>query len=115
MITRFEGPGRTLKPVLLSGSGVQLMRNKFTIDPGGDPEHEDLVVEIYCGERPEDDFVALVSQDRGPTLLEIEIHPRKDGQPWIFDLCEFEDALKRARQRLWELRRTESTTPDSDA
>jgi hypothetical protein len=81
------------------------MRHKFIIDIGGDPNHEDLVAEIYCGDQPKTDFVAMVNQDAGLQELEIQVYPRPDGKPWRFNLHEFKQALDRAQAGLNELRR----------
>jgi hypothetical protein len=67
-----------------------------------DPDHEDLVAEIYEG----DDFVALVTQEQGWDALDIELHPSPHGGPYRFKLGELEAALQAAKQKLWDLRRT---------
>ena len=84
------------------------MAKKFNVDVGGDPEYEDLTAEIYCGDDPTRDFLGMINQDQGFNHLEIEIHPKPDGTPWKFMLEEFEDAIARAKKRLWELRKTEN-------
>jgi hypothetical protein len=66
-----------------------------------DPEYEDLIAEIYF----DGEFVALVSQEAGFDSLDIQLHSRKDGEPWRFKVNELEGALQKAKSRLWELRK----------
>ena len=63
------------------------------------PDYEDLVAEIYIG----DEFVALLSQERGPDAMAVEIAPRRT--PFTTDLSTFEEAMSHAKKRLWELRK----------
>lgn len=83
------------------------MKNNFIIDVGGDPKYKDLTAEIYCGENPKTDFFAMINQDSGFENMEIEIFPKFDGTPWVFNLVELKQALEKARQRLTDLRRTQ--------
>ena len=76
-------------------------QSDFRISVGDDPEHEDLTAEIYF----RDSFVALVSQEHGLDAADIEFHARPSGEPWMFKLEDFLDALGQAKHRLWELRR----------
>lgn len=73
----------------------------FRISVGDDSEHEDLTAEIYFG----DQFVAIVSQEDGLERAVIEIHACESGEPWSFSLQELIDALNKAKERLWDLRR----------
>ncbi|MBL8707248.1 MAG: hypothetical protein JNM30_20510 [Rhodospirillales bacterium] len=73
----------------------------FRISVGDDSEHEDLTAEIYFRDR----FVAIVSQESGLEAADIELHACPTGEPWTFKFADFLDALGRAKQRLWELRR----------
>jgi hypothetical protein len=41
---------------------------------------------------------AEVNQEK--QRLQVEIYPRRDGQPWIFDFEEVFEALAEARRRL---------------
>jgi hypothetical protein len=77
------------------------MDSDFTFIVGDDPDYEDLIAEIYY----KGGFLCLISQEEGFETLDIAIHPRKNGEPWRFKLSEFEDAIARARQRLFELRK----------
>jgi hypothetical protein len=88
------------------------MRTEFYIDVGSDPQFEELAAEIYCGEDPQKDFVGIVSQESGFDSLDIEIHPRRDGEPWRFKLSELTQALEQAKTRLWELRRVSATNEE---
>lgn len=80
------------------------MNPRFRIVVGSDPEHEDLVGEIYF----DDQIVSILSQESGIERVEMEFIPRTDGRPWLFQLTEFEEALAAVKNRLWELRRTSS-------
>lgn len=73
----------------------------FRISVGDDSEHHDLTAEIYF----RDEFVALISQERGLDVADVEIHASVSGGMWSFKLQDFLDALSGARQKLWELRR----------
>ena len=77
------------------------MNSDFEIDVGSDPNYEDLVADIsYKGT-----FLALLSQEEGFESLDVEIHTREDGRPWRFKLMQLEEAIAKAKQKLWELRR----------
>lgn len=80
-----------------------LKAQDFEVNIGSDEDYEDLIAEVlYQGE-----FVCLISQETGFDDLNIEIHPRADGQPWEFKLSDFEAAVAQAVKRLRELRRVE--------
>lgn len=81
---------------------------EFDISVWDHPDFEDLIAEILYGE----EFVCLISQESGFSSLDIEIHPKQDGQPWRFKLADLESAIERARKRLWELRRAEAPEDD---
>jgi hypothetical protein len=83
--------------------------SEFRITVASDPDHEDLIAEIYFG----DEFVALLSQENGFESIEVELHPRQNGQPHRFPLGDLQGALEKAKSRLWELRRTASVKSDS--
>jgi hypothetical protein len=75
----------------------------FEVQVMDDPDHEDLIAEIlYKGE-----FCFLISQEAGFQSLEIQVQSRQSGVPWRFSMAEMEDAIERAKKRLWELRRVE--------
>ena len=63
----------------------------------------------------DDEFVCLIHQEKGFDALEIEIYSRKDGQPWKFSLSELETAFSKAKQRLWELRKSPETSEEADS
>lgn len=77
------------------------MNNKFKILMTSDIEYEDLCAEIYY----EDQFVAIVNQEKGYDNLEIEIHPPKDKAYWTFNFGEFMYYLEDAKKALWEMRK----------
>lgn len=73
----------------------------FEIQAMPDEDYEDLIVEVlYEGE-----FCLLVSQEQGFAKLRIAVHPRRGGKPWDFSLKDLEIVLRKAADRLWELRR----------
>ena len=54
-------------------------------------DYEDLIAEISLDE----EFLCLVSQESGFSTLDIEVHPRRDGQPWRLKLEDFEGRYRR--------------------
>ena len=78
---------------------------RFDITVCSDSGYEDLIAEIYF----RGEFVAVISQERGEESPAIEIHAPGNGRPWIFDLEAFEAAVRRARQRLYDLRRQKAS------
>lgn len=83
--------------------------SEFRIQIASDTDHEELIAEIYFG----DEFVALINEEKGAEHPEIELHPRKDGEPHRFALSDFEAAIERAKARLHELRRVPDPGPDA--
>lgn len=77
------------------------MAQDFEITVGSDEDYEDLIADIYY----QKEFVCLLSQENGYTSLDMDIHPRPNGQSWKFKLSEFEGAIAQAKKRLWELRK----------
>jgi len=73
----------------------------FRISVGDDQEHEDLTAEIYYQDR----FVAMLTQEKGYTNIEIELYPPPEDEKWCFPLDDFLKAIEFAKKRLWELRR----------
>jgi hypothetical protein len=53
------------------------MTHKLRVDVLSDQDYEELIAECYV----DDDCVIIVSEERGPDQLEIEILVRPDGQP----------------------------------
>ncbi|MFQ6021828.1 MAG: hypothetical protein ACE5NW_03825 [Acidiferrobacterales bacterium] len=82
------------------------MNPAFQATVCSDQNYEDLIVEIYF----EDQLIALINQDKGLNALEINLYPRKDGEPWHFELAELEKIIEVARRRLANLRRTATRT-----
>jgi len=76
--------------------------NEFSIDVGSDQDHEDLVAEVYF----DNEFVGMLTQEAGFGSMEVVIYPRGDGNPWTFRYEDFLRVLREARDRLWELRRS---------
>ena len=69
------------------------------IKVGSDVQYEQLTAEIFIDGK----FFGRVTEEAGPRLFEIEIHPRRDGQPWVLKLAEVEDAIGQAVRRLTTL------------
>ena len=78
-----------------------MISKNFRVDIVGDLDYEDLVADIYF----KDQFVAMLTQEKGFEKLEIEIHPPKNQEKWLFKFSEFEEALQHAKLRLWKLRK----------
>ncbi len=83
-----------------------MMCGPFELRFPDDPDYEDLLAEMYIG----DEFVAQITQEAGFDSLDLEIHPRKNGEPWQFKLKDFEVAIQKAKNRLWELRKTDGSS-----
>ena len=69
------------------------------------PDHEDLIAECYMG----DDCLMIVSQERRPNVLDVEVLAGPDGQPRRIEYDVMIELLQRAKARLWDLRKTEGT------
>lgn len=75
----------------------------FEIQVMDDPDYEDLIAEVlYKGE-----YCFLLSQEAGFQNMEIRVQCRPSGLSWQFTLIELENAIGRAKERLWTLRREE--------
>ncbi len=79
------------------------MNPRFRITVGSDPDHEDLVGDLYF----DDQIVCVMTQEEGFDEMQIEIFSPKDGGTWKFALTDFEKAVAALKGRLWELRRKE--------
>ena len=79
------------------------MTNKFKIIISSDLDYEELCAEIYF----ENQFVSIITQENGFENLMIEIYPPKEREAWVFNFSEFDKILKKAKQKLWEMRREE--------
>jgi hypothetical protein len=65
-----------------------------TVNIASPPDRERLV----AMDNYENEQWAEVNQESGNLML--EIYPRRDGKPWIFDLDEAVTELERAKDRL---------------
>jgi len=73
------------------------MVDQFKIELCSPPDRQKLVATIMInGEQ----WVEL-NQESGS--LTLEIYPRQDGQPWVFDFDSAMDGLAKAKERLAEL------------
>ena len=64
-----------------------------------------MCAEIYF----ENQFVAILTQEKGFENLEIEIHPPQNKKYWAFKFSEFEAVLKSAKEALWKMRKLPET------
>lgn len=80
------------------------MNPRFRFTVGSEPEHEDLVGDLYFDDR----IVCVLTQEGGFEAMQIELHGPPEGGPWSFPLADFEAALGALKQQLWKLRRTDS-------
>ena len=66
-----------------------------------DTDYNELCAEIFF----EDQFVGILTQEKGLENLEIEIYPSPNKKFWAFKFSEFEAILKSAKEALWEMRK----------
>jgi hypothetical protein len=78
------------------------MNPRFRISVGSEVEYEDLVGELYYDDR----IVVVLTQEQGPTALEMQLFGPSDEPAWCFQLGEFEQALGDLKSKMWALRRT---------
>jgi hypothetical protein len=83
------------------------MNPRFRFTVGSEPEHEDLVGDLYF----DDHIVCVLTQEGGFESMQIELHGPPEGGSWSFSLADFEAALGALKQRMWELRRTDCPPP----
>lgn len=86
------------------------MHNKFEVKVGSNTEFEDLIAYIEY----DDQLVGIISQEEGFGNLKMHLSISTKSPISIpseemltMDLVEFEKAIARAKERLWQLRRTE--------
>lgn len=77
------------------------MATRISIEVWSDVEYEQLTAEIYV----DGEFFGLVSEERGPTLFDVEVHSRQSGLPWRLTLEELRTAVDQAASRLLRMRR----------
>lgn len=73
----------------------------FEFNIASDIDYEDLIADIGFGNK----CVALLTQEQGFKNMRIKIFSHENEEVWDFKLDEFEDIIKQAKQRLWELRK----------
>ncbi|MBI5432004.1 MAG: hypothetical protein HZA52_04155 [Planctomycetes bacterium] len=79
------------------------MDPRFRITIGSDPDHEDLVGELYFAGQ----IVCVLTQERGYEAMEIELHVPRGEQKSVLPAAAFFEALEHLRKRMQELRRIE--------
>lgn len=67
----------------------------FTVDIASLTDREELVAEIWL----ENTMMAEIRRIDGSYL--VEIYPREDGRPWIFDIECWQEALTQAKKKLF--------------
>lgn len=77
------------------------MNPSFRIVVASDPDHEELVGELYF----DDEIVCILTQEQGLEAMELELFPRRDAKPWALRLLDFEEGLAALKRRMFELRR----------
>jgi hypothetical protein len=77
------------------------MNPRFRFTVGSDPDHEDLVGDIYY----DDHIVCVLTQEMGVNAMQIELFGPADGGTWKFQLADFEACLATLKRRMWDLRR----------
>ena len=73
----------------------------FEYTVGSDVDFEDLIADIGF----EENLVALLTQEEGFQNLRIRIYPPKNKEFWDFRLDEFDEVIRKAKERLWQLRK----------
>lgn len=76
------------------------MTSKFQILISSDIEYNNLCAEIFF----EDQFVGILTQEKGFENLQIEIYPSENQKSWTFKFSEFENILRSAKDALWKMR-----------
>lgn len=79
------------------------LNKAFRVDILFPDKFQDMIAEIYY----QNEFICLVSQEKGFNFLDIEIVRNSKDTHWKFNLADFETAIEYAKRRLWELRKTE--------
>jgi hypothetical protein len=80
------------------------MNPRFRITVGSEPEYEDLVGDLYF----DDHIVCVLTQEEGFRAMRMQLFGQPGDEAWSFSLADFEDALAALKERMWELRRTDS-------
>lgn len=86
------------------------MNSHFRITVGSEPDYEDLVGDLYF----DNQVVCVLTQEQDFEAMQMKLFCPKDGGTRSFPLADFEEALATLKNRMRELRRTESPD-DSDS
>jgi len=73
----------------------------YHITVGSLPDYEDLVAEIYIGDK----FVGLISQEEELERFLLELAPLEQATSTKLDLAVFERAISEAKEKLQKLKR----------
>ena len=74
---------------------------KFDFSIGSDVDYKNLVADIGF----DNNLVVLLTQEEGFENMRIKIYSNSRAECWDFKLEEFEDIIKKAKEKLWILRR----------
>ena len=77
------------------------MSQRLHVQVLSDQDYEELIAECYI----DDDCLLIVSQENGLDQLEVEILARPDGGPSRVGYDAIVELLRKAKNRLWELRK----------
>lgn len=77
------------------------MNPRFRVVVASDPDHENLVGEVYF----DDMIVCVLTQELGFDAMVIDLFVPEGRTSWRFNLAEFEEVVATAKRRLFELRR----------
>lgn len=75
------------------------MKNRFNVIISSDDPYNELCAEIYFN----NDFIAIITQERGIENALIEMVSPKGGENWSFGYLEFIEILKDAHTTLLSL------------
>ena len=73
----------------------------FEYSVSSDVDFEDLIADIGFDGK----LVAILSQEEGFDNMRIQIYSPENAECWNFRLDELENIIKKAKTRLWELRK----------
>ena len=79
------------------------MNSRFRITVGSEPDHEELVGDLYY----DDQIVCVLTQEAGFDAMQIEFFGPPGRGACKFPLADFEEALNALQKRMSELRRTD--------
>jgi phage pi2 protein 07 len=79
-----------------------MKKTNFEYSIASDVDYEDLIADIGFN----NNLVAILSQEEGFENMKITIYPPQNSEYWNFQLDEFQDVIQKAKNRLFELKKT---------